>query len=175
VYPGVVIFATGMPPDLAGLRLSLPADLVKGHLFVTAPTDLHLTGTVASVATALDGGRLLVGGSLDIEDVSTGVRDQVIARMRSDLAAALPAAAGISVTNAWCCWRPHHPDGLPVIDRVPELDNAWLTSGHYRTGILAAPATSELLVEWITTGRRPSRAAPFSASRFTDRLPPSEP
>ena len=81
--------------------------------------------------------------------------------------AALPAAVSVGVSHRWCCWRPHHPDGLPVIDQIPGLDNAWLTSGHYRTGLLMGPATADLLVEWITTGRRPPSATPFAAARFS--------
>jgi glycine/D-amino acid oxidase-like deaminating enzyme len=166
IHPGIVIFATGGPPDLDGLRLAVPADWVKGHLLVSEPTDISLPGIVASVAVPIEGGRLLVGGTLDVDDFSPGVREEVIAGLRADLAAALPAAASLGVSHRWCCWRPHHPDGLPVIDQIPDLDNAWLTSGHYRTGLLMAPATADLLVEWITTGRRPSSVTPFAIARL---------
>src|SRR5215831_7374485 len=32
IHPGVVVFATGLPPMLDGLQLDLPASRVKGHL-----------------------------------------------------------------------------------------------------------------------------------------------
>ena len=48
-------------------------------------------------------------------------------------ASALPALRRVSVSHQWCCFRPRHPDGRPVIDQVPGLSNAWLTSGHFRT------------------------------------------
>jgi glycine oxidase len=166
IRPGIVIFATGGPPALEGLRLAVPADWVKGHLLVSEPADIRLPGMVAPVAAPIEGGRLLVGGTLDVDDSSPGVREEVIAGLRADLTAALPAAVRVGVSHRWCCWRPHHPDGLPVIDQIPDLDNAWLTSGHYRTGLLMGPATADLLVEWITTGRRPPSAAPFALARF---------
>ncbi|MCL2395342.1 MAG: FAD-binding oxidoreductase [Acidimicrobiaceae bacterium] len=166
IRPAVTVFATGLPPQLAGLDLALPADLIKGHLLVTEPAGLRFAGALAPVATRIEDGRLLVGGTLDLEDRSPAVSDDVIEGIHRDLLAALPGAADLAITHRWCCWRPHHPDHLPVIDRVPGLDNAWMTSGHFRTGVLLAPATADLLVEWIRTGRRPEHAAPFTLARF---------
>jgi glycine/D-amino acid oxidase-like deaminating enzyme len=163
--PGVAVFTTGTPPALPGLDLDVAYDLVKGHLFVTEPVDIDLPGHVAPVAAPIEHGRLLVGGSLDLNDETPGVRDQVIAALYGDLNAALPATSRVSISHRWCCWRPHHPDGLPVIDRLPGLDNAWFTSGHYRTGLLMGPATAELLVEWVTGGAQPALIAAFSRTR----------
>jgi glycine/D-amino acid oxidase-like deaminating enzyme len=169
INPGVVVFATANPPAIDGLNLAVPADLIKGHLLVTQPTDIRLPGTVAPVAIPIEHQRLLVGGTLDLGDHSPAVRDEVIAALHAQLTAALPATADIAVSHRWCCWRPHHPDGLPVIDQLPGVDNAWLTSGHYRTGLLMGPATGDLLAEWIVTGRRPDMAAPFNITRFSTR------
>ena len=166
VSPDITVFATGSPPALDGLDVRLPGRRIKGHLLVTAPTPVRLPGVVADVATPLPGGRLLVGGTLDLGDDSLAVREEVISGLRHRLAVALPAAEGVPVTHRWCCWRPHHPDDLPVIDRLPDIDNAWMTSGHYRTGILMGPATGALLTEWIMTGRRPVAAEAFAMDRF---------
>lgn len=165
--PGVIIFTTGTPPHLDGLDLEVPADYVKGHLLVTEPTGIHLPGILALGAVPLGGGRLLVGATVDVNDDSPGVRDEIIATLRARVDAALPAISTAATSHRWCCWRPHHPDGLPIIDQVPGVQNAWMTSGHYRTGVLMAPATAELLIQWITTGRRPPTAAPFALTRLT--------
>ena len=75
------------------------------------------------------------------------------------LAAVLPALRGLGVAYQWCCFRPRHPDRRPVIDLVPGLANAWLTSGHFRTGILNAPATAAVLARWIAAGEPPAEPA----------------
>jgi glycine/D-amino acid oxidase-like deaminating enzyme len=93
----------------------------------------------------------------------------VIDSIMAGLAATLPALRGLSVAYAWCCFRPRHPDRRPVIDRVPGLDNAWLTSGHFRTGILNAPATAAVLARWIAAGEPPAEPATWAASRFATR------
>jgi glycine/D-amino acid oxidase-like deaminating enzyme len=127
-----------------------------------------LPGVVADIATPLPGGRLLVGGTLDLDDDSPAVREEVISSLRRRVGATLPPTEGVPVTHRWCCWRPHHPDGLPVIDRLRDIENAWMTSGHYRTGILMGPGTGALMAEWIMTGRRPAAADAFAMDRFGD-------
>lgn len=166
INPGAVVFATGMPPVLDGLATGLPASRVKGHLLVTEPTPVRLPGSLYPVATQLEDGGLLAGGTLDIGDESPAVQQDVVDSILAGLHAGLPQAAGLRAAYQWCCFRPRHPDGYPVIDRVPGLDNAWLTSGHYRTGILMAPVTAQIITRWITGSQPPPEAADWSAARF---------
>jgi glycine oxidase len=169
IEPGAVVFATGLPPVLDGLELSVPSDRVKGHLLVTEPAPVRLPCTVAPVATPLEDGRLLAGGTFDVGDQSPAVRGEVIDAILVSLRSALPGLRGIGVSHQWCCFRPRHPDGRPVIDRVPGLRNAWLTSGHFRTGILNAPATGMALARWLSADRPPPEAGAWSIARFADR------
>ena len=80
-----------------------------------------------------------------------------------------PQLQGLRADYTWCCFRPRHPDGLPVIDRIHGLGNAWLTSGHYRTGILLAPVTAQALVRWISSDQPPAEAPAWSSERFAGR------
>src|SRR5215468_584668 len=169
IHPGAVVFATGLPPMLDGFPLDLPASRVKGHLLVTEPSPVRLPGTVAPVATQLEDGRLLVGGTFDMGDETPAVRQDVIDSILEALYATLPAVRGLKAAYQWYCFRPRHPDGRPVIDKVPGLDNAWLTSGHFRTGILMAPVTAVTLTRWISAGDPPAEAAAWSTDRFTER------
>jgi glycine oxidase len=169
VSPGAVVFATGWPPVLDGLTLDIPADRVKGHLLVTEPTPVRLPGIVAPVATQIEDGRLLAGGTFDVGDETPTVQPEVIEAIMDSLAAVLPDLRGLGVAYQWCCFRPRHPDRRPVIDRVPGVTNAWLTSGHFRTGILNAPATAAVLARWITADEQPAEPGTWSASRFPVR------
>src|SRR5499425_2249626 len=169
IHPGAVVFATGLPPLLDGLPLDLPASKVKGHLLATEPTPLRLPGTVAPIATQLEDGRLLVGGTFDAGDETPKVQPEVIESILEALYATLPAVRGLKAAYQWCCFRPRHPDGRPVIDRVPGLSNAWLTSGHFRTGILMAPITAQVISRWIASDQPPAEADAWSSGRFGDR------
>jgi glycine oxidase len=166
ISPGAVVFATGRPPVLDGLPLHIPSDRVKGHLLVTDPTDVVLPGIVAPVATQIEDGQLLAGGTFDLGDESPAVQPTVIEAIADGLASVLPRLRGVGVAYQWCCFRPRHPDRRPVIDMVPGLSNGWLTSGHFRTGILNAPVTAAVLARWIAAGEPPVEAGTWSATRF---------
>jgi glycine oxidase len=166
ISPGAVVFATGRPPVLDGLPLHIPSDRIKGHLLVTEPTEVTLPGIVAPLATQIENGQLLAGGTFDLDDESPAVQPAVIDGIVEGLVAVLPRLRGIGVAYQWCCFRPRHPDRRPVIDKVPGLANAWLTSGHFRTGILNAPVTAAVLSRWIAAGVPPVEAHAWSATRF---------
>ena len=164
--PGGVVFATGTPPRVDGLELALPWSEVKGHMLASEPTKLSLPDSVSGLATVDRRGSDLIGGTLDHGDVERVVRPEVIAGMWAEFESAWPAARGIRISHQWACFRPAHPDLLPVIDQIPSLGNAWLTSGHYKTGIMMAPATGRALVDWIRTGHRPAEVAAMGIDRF---------
>jgi glycine oxidase len=161
IQPGAVVFATGLPPRLPGLPLRLPATAVKGHMAVTEPVPLTIPGVVTQVGIQIEDHRLLLGGTLDPDDASPEVNPEATERLRAAMARALPALDSVRLTHQWCCWRPRHPDGLAVIDRVPGLTNTWVTSGHYRTGILMAPAAADIIAQWLASGQSPGHLRPW--------------
>jgi len=161
------VAATGVTIRGDRLVLSIPSDRVKGHLLVTEPTSVRLPGIVAPIATQIEDGRLLAGGTFDIGDEDPAVQPDVIESIMDGLVVALPVLKGLGIAYQWCCFRPRHPDRRPVIDRVPGLDNAWLTSGHFRTGILNAPATAAVLARWISDSQPPAEPGTWSATRFS--------
>lgn len=161
-----VVFATGGPPRIDGLDLHVPSGFVKGHLVATEPAPFGVPGYVLSLASQIEDGRLIVGSSTDPGDESTEVRPEIVDSLWSGFVDQLSAERDVRISHQWCCFRPWHPDSVPVLDRVPGVANAWFTSGHYKTGVLMAPVTGRLLAEWIRSGVRPSAAAPLSAERF---------
>jgi glycine oxidase len=166
LHPGVVVFATGLAPEP---WVRVPQRLVKGHLVATEPVGFRLACGVHSpgfgVGSMADGG-LLAGGTRDEGDHSAQVRPEAVQGIRRRLGELLPAAAQVRVRYQWCCFRPATADGQPVIDRVPSLDNAWVSVGHDGDGLLMAPATGQALASWITTSRQPQEVASFGLSRF---------
>jgi glycine oxidase len=168
LYPGAVILATGLAPP--GL---LPVEQlrVKGHLAATPPCanplPVVLTGAggAGGTVTPLEDGRLLVGGDRVPEDGAPDVDPDAIGPFRVELDRLLPGVSGDEFSHAWSCARPATADRLPVIDRVPGLDNVWVTAGHYTTGVLLAPATGHALATWIETGVAPPAVAQFRLRR----------
>jgi glycine/D-amino acid oxidase-like deaminating enzyme len=58
-------------------------------------------------------------------------------------------------------------DGLPLIGPLPQLEGAYVATGHNVWGILNAPATGEALAELICDGApRSSDLTAFDPSRL---------
>jgi glycine oxidase len=151
-HPRTLVYATG---DIGPGWVGSPPPRVKGTIVITEPAGFELEAALIDeiLIRQLDDGRLLTGSTIDAGDDSPAVRPETVAAIRAEVARMLPRAAGLGVEASWCCFRPGSPDGLPVIDRVPGLGNAWMSVGHFRTGILVAPAAGEALAAWITTGK----------------------
>ncbi len=49
---------------------------------------------------------------------------------------------------------------------MPGVDGLVLATGHFRTGILLAPVTAELVCDLVLGKGLPEEAAPFSPARF---------
>jgi len=61
-----------------------------------------------------------------------------------------PDLATATIRRTWSGLRPR-PEGrpAPIIERIPGYDTAILASGHYRNGILLAPATAQMVRDLI--------------------------
>jgi glycine/D-amino acid oxidase-like deaminating enzyme len=71
------------------------------------------------------------------------------------------------ITARQACFRPVTEDGLPLIGKVPQLDGAYVATGHNVWGILNAPATGEALAELIADGvARTTDLASFDPMRL---------
>ena len=78
-----------------------------------------------------------------------------------------PALAEAPIVARQACFRPVTEDGLPLIGGVPEMDGAYVATGHSVWGMLNAPATGEAMAELILDGAaRHVDLAPFAPERL---------
>jgi len=143
-----------LPPSLGNLREVHRSD----QIYIVPRTVGTQAGTALIGATIEDAGF----------DTSTHTRDLIHLR---DLAAMLlPALASekdAPQLEAWAGLRPYTPDRLPILGPVEPGSHRFLATGHYRNGILLAPATAILLADLIT-GKTPALdLMPFSPARFS--------
>lgn len=63
-----------------------------------------------------------------------------------------PALATATLLRQWSGLRPR-PEGqpAPIIKQLPDYDRIFIASGHYRNGILLAPATAQLIRDAIAS------------------------
>lgn len=169
---GEVVLAAGVWTGALArsLGLRLPLEGGKGyHIDVEArpgdpqlPIWLHESRVVI---TPLDG-RLRLAGTLEL----TGTDDRVDARRVDAILAAvrraIPQFGDRRPLDVWRGLRPCTPDGLPVIGRIPSLDNAILATGHGMWGLQLAPLTGQL-VSAIAGDGREHQPHPLRPERFT--------
>lgn len=61
----------------------------------------------------------------------------------------VPAVAGMEIASSWAGLRPQTFDQKPFIGRHPEQDRLLFATGHFRNGILLAPATGKMIRDFI--------------------------
>jgi glycine oxidase len=111
-----------------------------------------------------DDGRLLIGATVESSGFDERVTAEGIHELLHAALLAAPSLAGFSVTETWSGLRPGTPDGLPLLGGTP-TDGYLLATGHYRNGILLAPATARLIAD-AAEGGEPEMLRPFSLARF---------
>lgn len=145
------------------LRFQLPADLPlreahrNDHAYILPRTLGPQAGTAILGATLEDVGF----------DIQTHTAD--LEALRSLATGMLPELAAAPQLEAWAGLRPGTPDDLPLIGALSPHE--FLATGHFRNGILLAPATANALADLIE-GKQPAISlAAFSPHRFADIRP----
>lgn len=154
----------------AALSASCPA---LGLLYPVKGQMVVLDGTGVDLGCVLRGGAYLiprnpeeiwVGATAEhgVDDLT--VKDAAIQRLRRAAAAMIPALAEAKELRRWAGLRPGTRDSLPLIGpNGPQ--GVYLAAGHYRNGILSAPATAEIIATMILKGETPDWAETFLPER----------
>ncbi|HWL11879.1 MAG TPA: FAD-dependent oxidoreductase, partial [Ureibacillus sp.] len=94
-------------------------------------------------------GRLVIGATMLENDWSDGVSlggiDALIAKAKT----MLPTIADMKIDSFWSGLRPQTGDQKPFIGHHPEDEGILFATGHYRNGILLAPATGQMIRDLI--------------------------
>lgn len=167
----VLLAAGAWSGTVEGLPRPLPVRPVKGQMLALAPGHRPLSRVVTSPEAYLipretERGPLVVVGATSEEagfDLTLDHGRQEA--LRRGAAALVPALADVPVVERWAGLRPGTPDDLPVLGPDPDLPGLFFATGHYRNGILLAPATAQALARWMT-GEAPRGMEPFAPDRF---------
>lgn len=158
---------TGKVSKLFGTPL--PVRPGKGYSVEVDP--LPLRGAVnlsdAKVAVTPLDTRLRIAGTMEF-----GGLDEDINQVRVDAILRAPAKYFRSWTpptgevTARAGMRPMTPDGLPIMGRLGNFGNGFVSSGHGMLGVTMAPAAAEAMTQLIRTGKRQPKLNIFTPDRF---------
>jgi glycine oxidase len=178
---GRVIVAGGcLSPNLLG-GVKLPVFPVKGQIMsVKLPRHLQgpwtaqcmpvfgpkvVLGSASIYFTPKRDGNMLVGATAE----QTFDRSLTLRGLNAVMDAALrymPILAEAQIVSTWTGLRPGTPDHLPVIGPVPGHERIFACTGHYRHGILLAPATGEAVAAMMAGRPTMVDLSSFSPERF---------
>ncbi len=142
---------------LERVGVALPVRPVKGQMILfKAPPGL------VNRVVLMDGryvipradGRVLAGSTLEECGFDKSTDDEARASLRASATGIVPALAECEVEHHWAGLRPGSPDGVPFTGAVPGVEGLYVNAGHYRNGLVLAPASTHLLVDELL-GREP--------------------
>jgi glycine oxidase len=179
-------FAAGMVVNCAGAWAGqielhpLPTRPVKGQMLCVAmPQKEMVRHVVRTIGLKSDvyliprsDGRMLIGTTVEEAGFDKQTVPETILKLRQAALDLVPKLADARILEAWAGLRPGTPDGLPILGPTP-TPGYFAATGHFRDGILLAPATARVMGQMMTgqmmTGQGPQiDMSKFSANRFAD-------
>jgi glycine oxidase len=185
--PQVVLAAGWQSATLAGLPAGTlpPVRPVKGQILRLRPAPAAragagaLAGAPPLLARTVRGvvrgssvylvpredGEVVVGATQEELGADTTVTAGGVWELLRDARLIVPGITELELAEAVAGLRPGTPDNAPVIG-PGKLPGLALATGHFRSGVLLAPVTADIMADFLEAQRIPSLALPFTAQRF---------
>jgi len=151
------------------LRRYAPVHPVRGQMLALRSATVQLKKVLRSQHGYLvprRDGRIIAGSTLEDAGFVKEVTPQGVRQILDAAFDLAPALTDAKIVEEWSGLRPGTPDQLPIIGPT-DIPGLWLATGHYRNGILLAPATAKIMRDWIVTGKPNFKTESFSPLRFT--------
>lgn len=154
------------------LNAAMPGSIMSARYLLSKGSQKSATGKPARgiglVIDPLVTGQFLIGGTReDFGDRRTNDVDAV-SRIVSDAVALVPDLAKVRLLRSFAGERTAVSDGLPLIGRLPGVENAFVVTGFEGDGICLGPVAARTVVE-LACGETPSMdLSSFDPSRFAE-------
>jgi len=156
-----------------GDGVAIPVEPVKGQMVELECGPEQLRCVVRSPGVYLiprGDGRVTVGATIERVGFDVQVDEQAIAKLVRAAQELLPVLKEPKLLQSWAGLRPGTPDGLPVMgraaDEMSDEGRRWFATGHYRDGILLAPATARVMAQAMAGERTEVALEAFAVERF---------
>jgi glycine oxidase len=151
-----------------GAWAGMPVRPRKGQMLYLQPSEAVFSRVLRAPEVYLvprSSGQILVGATVEDVGYDKAVNPAAIEQLHRDASKYLPELASAALIKSWAGLRPGTPDDLPILGQT-DTRNVFIATGHFRNGILLAPATASVMADLLNGKTAEIDLAPFSASRF---------
>jgi glycine oxidase len=110
-------------------------------------------------------GEIVLGATSEEKGFDTRITVEGTGDLLADARELVPRVSEIEFVEVSVGLRPGSPDNAPMIG-AGALSGLVVATGHYRNGILLAPATADAIAELLTSGAMPAGFERFDPCRF---------
>jgi len=164
----VVVAAGSWTSLIDGLGLPagrvIPARGQIVELELPTPPLSHVVFGPGAYLVPRDDGRILIGSTLEFVGYEREVTAGAVRDLLLHATALVPALERATLRGTWSNFRPYTEDELPLLGRT-QIPGLFLSTGHYRNGILLAPISAEIVRAAVLGQRAPLSLDAFSPER----------
>ena len=142
-----VCLATGCWSGLLAteLGIDLPVRPIRGQIALLAgePNTLkHILCVGPRYLVPRRDGLILIGSTQEDAGFDKSTTEDGIEGLREFAESIIPATSDMPLKASWAGLRPGTPNRQPILGRLPQFENGWLATGHFRAGLQLSPATA---------------------------------
>lgn len=94
-------------------------------------------------------GRILAGSTLEYVGFDKHTTEDALTSLRDTAYQLLPRLRDYEIEHHWAGLRPGSIDGIPLMGEVPGFRNLFVSAGHFRNGLVLAPAATRVMVDQL--------------------------
>ncbi len=144
-------------PLLQGLGLEMALAPIRGQMALLRAAPDLLAPIVLQHSRYLiprRDGHILVGSTLEVTGFQKETTEEALQSLLHTARTLVPALADCPLELHWAGLRPGSPQGVPLIGPAPGYTGLFLNTGHFRNGVVLAPASARLAAD-LLLGRPP--------------------
>ncbi|GAC1645704.1 MAG: glycine oxidase ThiO [Acidobacteriaceae bacterium] len=151
-------------------QFSMPVTPAKGQIFSVVPErgngiqNVVRSEEIYCVPRA--DGQVVIGATVEHVGYDKRVEPETIQNMHRLAAKLVPSLSHARIADAWAGLRPVTPDRLPLLGAYVNVPGCFVATGHFRNGILLAPATARVMADLIVGAAPQISIEAFSPERF---------
>lgn len=135
-----------------GLGVRVPVRPVRGQMLLFRAAVAELTKIVlyqGHYVIPRRDGHILCGSTMEETGFDKSTTPEAADKLQRVAERLVPALKGCRPVAHWAGLRPGSPNGIPFIGALPGEDNVWVNAGHFRNGLVLAPASARLLADQL--------------------------